>query len=134
MAIIFKDSRIAGTGKPGESAYELAKRYGYIGTEEEFAKHLINAANSRMPSISVADEGKFLQVANGNLVLTKVEFGSNADANGYCWIISNGIVSVYGQSGALLNQYDATDAWKCPADGEYYIELHAAGGYGGEKT
>ena len=48
MAIIFKDTRIAGTGTPGRpglSAYEIAKEYGYKGTEEEFATNLINASN-----------------------------------------------------------------------------------------
>lgn len=48
MAIIFRDNRVAGTGTPGRpglSAYEIAKEYGYKGTEEEFATNLINASN-----------------------------------------------------------------------------------------
>lgn len=45
MAIIFRGSRIAGTGKPGESAYEAAKKSGYKGTEEEFAAGLNDATN-----------------------------------------------------------------------------------------
>ena len=50
MSIFIGDNKVAGignpgrTGKPGESAYEIAKKYGYEGTEEEFALELSNAA------------------------------------------------------------------------------------------
>jgi hypothetical protein len=50
MSIFVGDNKVAGignpgrTGKPGESAYEIAKKYGYEGTEEEFALELSNAA------------------------------------------------------------------------------------------
>ena len=45
MAIIFRGSRIAGTGKPGESAYEAAKRSGYEGSESQFSQEINEAAN-----------------------------------------------------------------------------------------
>ena len=45
MAIIVQGSRVAGVGKPGLSAYDLAKKGGYTGTEAEFSREL-NAATS----------------------------------------------------------------------------------------
>jgi hypothetical protein len=45
MAIIFKGNRVAGVGKPGESAYEAAKRSGYEGTEIEFSQEINDAIN-----------------------------------------------------------------------------------------
>ena len=45
MAIIVQGSRVAGVGKPGLSAYDLAKKGGYTGTEAEFSREL-NAAIS----------------------------------------------------------------------------------------
>ena len=52
MSIFVGDNKVAGignpgkTGKPGESAYEIAKKYGYEGTEEEFADGLIIASET----------------------------------------------------------------------------------------
>lgn len=43
MAIIIKGGLVASVGKPGESAYEIAKRNGYQGTEKEFADGLVDA-------------------------------------------------------------------------------------------
>lgn len=48
MAIIFKGNQVAGVGKPGktgESAYEIALKNGYEGSEEQFAQELNDAAN-----------------------------------------------------------------------------------------
>ena len=49
MGIIFKGYRIAGTGKPGESAYEAAQRGGFEGTESEFSEGLSYAAEINIP-------------------------------------------------------------------------------------
>lgn len=45
MAIIIKGNQVAGVGKPGESAYEIALRAGYQGSEEQFAAELNDAVN-----------------------------------------------------------------------------------------
>lgn len=45
MAIIIQGLKVAGVGKPGLSAYDLAKKGGYTGTEAEFSREL-NAAIS----------------------------------------------------------------------------------------
>lgn len=48
MAIIFKGNQVAGVGKPGrtgESAYEIALKNGYEGSEEQFAQELNDAVN-----------------------------------------------------------------------------------------
>jgi len=55
----------AAEGRPGASAYELAVRAGYTGTEAEWLLSLKGEPGVGLPAVTAADEGKLPRVVNG---------------------------------------------------------------------
>ena len=60
----------AAEGRPGASAYELALRGGFVGTE---AQWLASLRGSGLPELSAEDDGKLLAVVNGAVAAVSPE-------------------------------------------------------------
>ena len=54
----------AAEGRPGASAYELALRNGYVGTEAEWLLSLKGEPGDGLPAVTAADNGRLLRVVN----------------------------------------------------------------------
>lgn len=61
-------------GKNGKSAYEYAKEYGYIGTEEEFGELLANIQSADVvDSLESEDKHKALSANQGRILNEKID-------------------------------------------------------------
>lgn len=54
-----------GKGANGKSAYQYAQEGGYTGTEAQFMQILGKLDQSVLPTVTTADNGKFLRVVDG---------------------------------------------------------------------
>ena len=133
-------------GLRGLSAYEIAVKHGYTGTEDEWAKSLIgkDGADAYEVAKKAGYEGsreEWLKTLIGATGLSAYEL---AKSEGYEGSLSEWLASLKGADGdnaykvAVRNGYVGDEhAWLASlrgADGEDAYELAKAGGYQGSQT
>lgn len=114
VAYVIEESGGVGGGGTGESAYDIAVRLGFVGTEEEWLATLVGPAGPEGPASTVpGPEGPQGPEGPEGAIGPQGEPGAGINVAG--------TVATYAELPGTLTAADAGDAYLVTADGQLYI-------------
>lgn len=95
--------------------------------------NVIKFNETDVPSWTTDDEGKVLSIKEDKLAWVEMNGTPvEPEIEEYKWIILPNKYTIYNEEGTVLKTENKTlNEWEAPISGDYVIQLHAAGGKGG---